>query len=114
MTRWKRRIRPWHPTTRSRCASRPTIKCSLCRRRPDKGPCLSLRGGGKTAIDDPADFAAAGAAIGSSTRFLADRLDAVASAAHGGGDLVDPDAEAGADGGAGIRPAGAGTACDER
>jgi hypothetical protein len=74
----------------------------------------SLRGCGKTAIDDPADFAAAGAAIGSSARFLADLLDALTSAAHGSSDLVDPDTEAGADGCTRIRPAGAGTACNER
>jgi hypothetical protein len=59
----------------------------------------SFRGCCKTSIDDPPDFGAARAAVGSGIEFLADGFDAVAAAAYSGDDLVDADAEAGADGG---------------
>src|SRR5690606_26463313 len=74
----------------------------------------SFRGCGKASVDNAPDLGAAGAAIGSRTHRLADGFDAVAAAAHRGDDLVDTDAEAGTDDGAGIwriRPRAAG---DER
>lgn len=44
---------------------------------------MSLRCGGKTSIDDPSDFRAAGAAIRSGIRCHTDSLDAVTSIANG-------------------------------
>jgi hypothetical protein len=65
-------------------------------------------GSGNTPIDDPPDFGAAGAAVGSGIQFLADRLDAATAATHGSDDLIDADAEAGTDGCARILLARAG------
>src|SRR5687768_15427458 len=64
----------------------------------------SLGSGCKASIDDPPDFGAAGAAIGSGIQFLADSLNAVTATPDGSDDLVCADAEAGTDGGSRIHP----------
>ncbi len=68
----------------------------------------SFSGSSLASIDDPPDFGAAGAAIGSGRQCGTDRLHRAAAALDGGDNLVDADGKAGADGRAGIRPAGAG------
>src|SRR3546814_11075293 len=86
----------------------------MCWNGPRPGPGASFRGCGKASVDDAPDLGAAGAAIGSRVHRLADGFDAVAAAAHRGDDLVDADAEAGTDDGAGIWRIGPRTAGDER